>query len=75
MDALTDERFPEYVRALLEARMDDHEYSDNPRICRVWDAASEGEYRRSEADGCCGSYDEQVWSDGVAYRIGFNYGH
>lgn len=53
--------------------------SDSERACRIGNQAEEASFKAAEANGCCGSHDEDwefdVPSGKVAVRYGFNYGH
>ena len=55
--------------------MDKLEYSDNERFAFMLDEAQMAEFERRAHDGCCGSYEEQVYVGGVKAIFGCNYGH
>ena len=48
---------------------------DNERFSFVHDYRAMAEYDRREANGCCGSLDEDITIRGVPAKIGLNYGH
>jgi hypothetical protein len=67
---------PEIIDAINEiVERGDYEYADNYRCYRIHDLHGLGAFEEAEANGCCGSHDEQVTVNGVEYMIGFNYGH
>lgn len=53
----------------------DLDCADNYRAAIKGDDASEEDYNKVRAKGCCGSFDTTTKVEGVEYLIGCNFGH
>lgn len=77
-DALIDRYGEEAARFLegeLERAQEGCEFVDNVRVCDVDKHDEVSAFDQAEAQGCCGSHDEEVEFAGHRYKIGFNHGH
>jgi hypothetical protein len=68
---------PDEIRDAISEIVEKGEYdfADNYRWYRVDTLEGFADFQEAESHGCCGSHCETVTIDGVAYMVGFNYGH
>lgn len=68
------------IRRILREDFPTEHCVDNFRAARVWKSSQMRRFRKQEAHGCCGSYNEIVIRNYLfkkpdIYIVGFNYGH
>lgn len=58
----------------MEQQVDDS-CVDNHRYAKCSDGQAVEQYRKQEANGCCGFFDAEVMIAGELWLVGCNYGH
>lgn len=68
---------PSEVRARIQEIVEsgDYDCADNFRAARYDNAEEMLDFADAESRGCCGCFTGEIMVDGVAWQIGFNYGH
>jgi hypothetical protein len=65
----------EFLKRTLEKGENEYECADNFRYARASMPEEIASYKRLEAEGCCGSFDEEINVTQEVIKVGFNYGH